>query len=417
MSYRTDGMSFLRGYWLLFLLLIALLSCSANGNDLAQNQAESRVAIRAWVEPKNLIAVHQQVIVNIEVMTDTWFTKGTLIHRFEVANALVVSNQKFAYNSTQILGGKTYVKQRWEVAVYPLKTGDVFIPSITAELTIKSEGGDLTGYLATQPFHFKVNKPSVMMVDDVAWLVSPDVRFQQDWLVTRATRESQSEQVFEVGDAIQRTISLRASDASIMLMPDLNHLENADNESYFFYPGPVIRSDDSNRGEYWANQSQQLTYRFKAPGEFSLPDMTIYQWNPKTQLLTPHTLSGKRLTVEHTLLSFIKAYFPQIILFVFTFLVLFVLGRRVIYRYQNAKKEGLLPLWWQYGRAIKLRQDVMAENVLYRRQLDESQQYCLVESTSSALKKQILLRLQRQRYGKKQSQSARLKRRDWFNLW
>ncbi|MDN3617749.1 BatD family protein [Vibrio gallaecicus] len=135
---------------LLLLLLVTSNSFSMEISDLSHRGS---LQVNAWVDDAHggnsthsnnysrAFSVHEQVTVNIEILSDTWFTKGTHIHRFEVDNAVVLSNQLHSINSTKRLNGKTYSQQIWEVVVYPLQSGEFLIPSITIELEIKTSAG------------------------------------------------------------------------------------------------------------------------------------------------------------------------------------------------------------------------------------------------------------------------------------
>ncbi len=76
-----------RWSFLSFVVLV-LITWSCQATTMSELQQKGRVFIKASVTPTDTVSLRQQTTITIEVGTDTWFTKGTRVHRFEVENAL-----------------------------------------------------------------------------------------------------------------------------------------------------------------------------------------------------------------------------------------------------------------------------------------------------------------------------------------
>ena len=145
----------------LLCLVISLMShfaCSqpnTHSQKLASLYDQGNVRLNVWLSHVSSgIAVHEQVTLNIEVMTDTWFTKGTKVHRIEVDNAVVLPMSSFAVNSTERIDGKVYSKQLWEIVLYPLHSGEYQIPPVALEIGVKQGSNNVVGVVMTKALFF-----------------------------------------------------------------------------------------------------------------------------------------------------------------------------------------------------------------------------------------------------------------------
>lgn len=398
----------MRNVSLLFVLMLVVLApLQSFASDLARLQHQGRVSVTAFVDRAKNVSLHQQVTLTIEVATDTWFTKGTKIHYFDVDNALIANRSAFAVNTTERRQGKTYAIQQWEVVLYPLTTGEILIPSITVQLQVKGDSSDVAGYLVTRPLKFKVNKPSALMNPDNPWMVSPSVKLNQHWSTVSSGGES-----FSVGDALERTVSLEVQDNSIMLLPDL---VNQSPSEYQQYVQTLEKKDKANRGEDIALLKQQVTYVFDQPGQFVIPNIEVYQWNPVTQSMEQHRLEGETITIKHTFKSFVRTYWLHLGSALAVLCLALIAAYHLRRKYNQAKQEQTLPLVWLFVLALHERDDIRLEN-LVRRKLLKRRCYELPSGNNDACYQNLVGRLTK-RYSEADSVTDRLLRREWLVIW
>lgn len=103
---------------------------AATAVTLAELQQADKLRIKTWVEPAEGIIARQQLLLQIEMATDKWFSGGTRIGHFEIKNAIVQQREQFALNSTRQEGDKTRTVQQWTLVVYPQRSGSFQIPAI-----------------------------------------------------------------------------------------------------------------------------------------------------------------------------------------------------------------------------------------------------------------------------------------------
>ncbi len=398
----------MRNVRLLFVLMLMVLApLQSFASDLARLQQQGRVSVTASVDKAKNIALHQQVTLTIEVATDTWFTKGTKIHYFDVDNALIANRSAFAVNTTERRHGKTYAIQQWEVVLYPLATGELVVPSITVHLQVKGDGSDVAGYLVTRPLKIRVNKPSALMNPDNPWMVSPSVKLNQHWSTVSLSIES-----FSVGDALERTVSLEVQDNSIMLLPELVSKSLGE---YQQYVQTIEKKDQANRGEYIALLTQQVTYVFDQPGQFVLPSIEVYQWNPATQSMELRRLQGETVTIKHTFKSFVRTYWLHLGSALAVLCLALISAYHLRRKYNQAKQQQTLPLFWLFVLALHERDDIRLENLICRKLL-KKRCYELSTGNNDARYQNLVGRLTR-RYSEAYSVTDRLLRREWLVIW
>ena len=90
----------------------------------------------------------QKIELAIDIATDRWFAGGTRLRLPEVAGLVILQTNNFASNSTEQRQGQTWVVQRWTVDVYPQRSGEFSIPSMSAAVEVNDVSeGVVTGTL------------------------------------------------------------------------------------------------------------------------------------------------------------------------------------------------------------------------------------------------------------------------------
>ena len=136
--------------------------------------------------------------------------------------------------------------QRWEITLYPQKSGDYVIPRLPVRVQVSADDGEkVSGTLYTQPIKFKTQLPSGLLTDDTPWFSATSVDVKQQW--------QQSNENLKVGDAITRTVTIKAQDSLSVLLPNL--LENESTAQYQAYPQPH-KLDDTPRARGTTAQSE-----------------------------------------------------------------------------------------------------------------------------------------------------------------
>ncbi|OEF93803.1 BatD family protein [Vibrio splendidus] len=296
--------------WLLSMTLMLswFFPAVASAADIFDLQKNGDVELIAWVgeKPKSgdkitptKVSVNEQVILNIEVATPRWLTGGTRIGSIEIPNVIAKQRNQLATNYTERVNGTTWSRQRWEVTLYPMTSGEFVIPTVPVRVQVSApDGSNVGGTLYTQPIKFEASLPSGLLDNESPWFSATEVDTEQQW--------QRSSENLKVGDAITRTVTIKAKDSLSVLLPDV--LNNGSTQQYQAYPQPNRLDDTQERGDYRSSRVEETVYVIQQGGEFTLPEFSFQWWDSKNQRLENVVIKGNVFEAKHTVRSFIKAY-------------------------------------------------------------------------------------------------------------
>ncbi|PTP90197.1 BatD family protein [Vibrio splendidus] len=307
---KSKGVRFRAHKWLLSMTLMLswFFPAVASAADIFALQKSGDVELIAWVgeKPKSgdkitptKVSVNEQVILNIEVATPRWLTGGTRIGSIEIPNVIAKQRNQLATNYTERVNGTTWSRQRWEVTLYPMTSGEFVIPTVPVRVQVSApDGSNVGGTLYTQPIKFEASLPSGLLDNESPWFSATEVDTEQQW--------QRSSENLKVGDAITRTVTIKAKDSLSVLLPDV--LNNESTQQYQAYPQPNRLDDTQDRGNYRSSRIEETVYVIQQGGEFTLPEFSFQWWDSKNQRLETVVIKGNVFEAKHTVQSFIKAY-------------------------------------------------------------------------------------------------------------
>ncbi|NOI34275.1 protein BatD [Vibrio cyclitrophicus] len=290
------------------LLISNVFPTFVSAADIFDLQKSGDVELIAWVgeKPKSgdkvtptKVSVNEQVILNIEVATPRWLTGGTRIGSIEIPNVIAKQRNQLATNYTERVNGTTWSRQRWEVTLYPMTSGEFVIPTVPVRVQVSApDGSNVGGTLYTQPIKFEASLPSGLLDNESPWFSATEVDTEQQW--------QRSSENLKVGDAITRTVTIKAKDSLSVLLPDV--LNNESTQQYQAYPQPNRLDDTQDRGNYRSSRIEETVYVIQQGGEFTLPEFAFQWWDSKNQRIENVVIKGNVFEAKHTVQSFIKAY-------------------------------------------------------------------------------------------------------------
>ncbi|ULN67163.1 BatD family protein [Vibrio gigantis] len=352
------------------LLFSTAFSAFASAADIFDLQKSGDVELIAWIgeKPKSgdkitpaKVSVNEQVILTIEVATPRWLTGGTRIGSIEIPNVIAKQRNQLATNYTERVGGTTWSRQRWEVTLYPMTSGEFVIPTVPVRVQVSApDGSNVGGTLYTQPIKFEASLPSGLLSDESPWFSATDVDVEQQW--------QRSNENLKVGDAVTRTVTIKAKDSLSVLLPDV--LNNESTQQYQAYPQPNRLDDTQERGDYRSSRVEETVYVIQQGGEFTLPDFSFQWWNSKNQRLESVVVKGEVFEAKHTLRSFIKAYMSLFISAGLALLVCIALVVAVKRYYTNRPT----PSWLVLRRLLKQGNWAELRTFIYRQLRNETSQ-------------------------------------------
>jgi hypothetical protein len=248
------------------------LACNAGATSLEDLLQADELRMRTWLEPADNIVVSQEVKLIIEISTRRWFAGGTRIRHPEVRDLVILQRDQFATNLSRQENGQTWVIQQWTLELYPQREGSYQVPPLKLELAVNhATAGIVRGSLVTTALEFSATVPTLLRGDN-SWLATPLLEITQEF--DRELRHLQA------GDAFTRTISIRATHLTAMMLPVPLHQSP---QGLSAYPANPVLRDRSNRGEATAERIETITYVVEKSGQYQLPPQEFYWWDTLAQ--------------------------------------------------------------------------------------------------------------------------------------
>ncbi|WP_223520714.1 hypothetical protein [Pseudomonas sp. GL-B-19] len=270
--------------------LTGLLLCLFTTAALA---AEPDLRVLTHLQPATSVMVGGLVELQLDVLTDSWFTDAPTLPDLKLPGALVLPPDGHAEHINQSLDGKSFNGMRYTYRITPNLAQGFDIPPLTVQATPGQASAPLSAQ--SQPLHFTATQPPGFKPGEPV-LVAQGLRLTQK-VLNCATP-------LKVGDSITRQLNLQADNAMAMSLPtpamgDINGLSR--------YPkNPQISNLDDGRGNFNGGQRiDTVTYRIDTEGRYSLPAIELKWWDASS--LQTRTAQVPAVSFEATVNS---AYTP-----------------------------------------------------------------------------------------------------------
>ncbi len=182
--------------------------------------------------------------------------------------------------------GVDYTTWTYSLAMYPHRQGTHGVGPIVADARVPQGDGTWQRITAeTRPFTLRARMPAAAR--NITMLVTArDFSVEESW--------QPDETALRVGDAITRTVTLRAPDILGIGFPPMQ-FEAPD--SVAVYPKPPRVDDEVNRGEIMGQRTETVVYVCEREGTAQLPPLVIPWFNPETETMNRVELAGRTLRV------------------------------------------------------------------------------------------------------------------------
>lgn len=275
-------------YWIL-IFFISTINSLTNAQDsftADQNNQDPPYRISAGLAKMDRIYLGQKVTLWVDVKTNTWFTAAPQFGDVHIAHALILQLSKFNINFTEQIAGETWAVQRKEYIVYPQRAGTYSVPALDVEISYAIPGKSPGKAILKSPsLAFTTQMPPG--AEKVGYFVNTPGLTVKDIF----NKELQD---LRVGDSLKRTITMVAEDSVGMLLPALR-FDRIDGIAVYQEPPQV--SDQVSRWESTGMRVESVTYLFEKEGEYLLPDITLFWWDPQESELKKEILSALKLNV------------------------------------------------------------------------------------------------------------------------
>lgn len=189
---------------------------------------------------------------------------------------------------SETVDGESFITQRHELMLYTQKTGNVVIPPFRVRFSgaesFTTDPQPREGMTAELSFESK-RPPRTEGMSVIVCATSMQV--EQTWKPSDPSTLTQ-------GDVIIRKISRVADGTTAMLLPPIR--PTAESGIQVYQGSPEVE-DVTVRSVSDAKRVDTLRYQFPQPGTFTLPEIELRWWNPKSEKLQSKTLDGMEIDV------------------------------------------------------------------------------------------------------------------------
>jgi len=260
-------------------LLCCLAALPAGADGLLARS--SLMPEQAWIG--------QRVVLQIDILAPDAWAKIARFDTIELPGAYVLPLKGEGTRIQETVDGTSYSGQRYELSIYPQRTGKFELQMPPLEVETRTFGA------ASDSLRETVSLPPVTFESRVP----PGAEGMRGLVSTTRLEASQSWEPdiseIEVGDAISRTIRLEAAAVSGMAFEPLQQEEIPGLASY---PARVSIEDRQERGTIEGVRTESITYVAERAGSYELPAIRINWWNLASETLEQIELEGRRFQAK-----------------------------------------------------------------------------------------------------------------------
>lgn len=260
------------------LLLTLCLSLSA-----LSAMADPQVLVEAQLVPEGKALVGSTVHLQVDVLTDTWFTDAPQLPALELPGAQVTPPSSEALHLNLQRDGTTFFGLRFNYLITPSQAQQFHIPA----LTIKANPGQGNGPVSVQsaPLDFVASQPEGIAPGQQV-LMAKNLQFTQ--------QIEPSHTPLRVGDSIVRRLTIEADGAQAMSIPAPQFVEVEGLQLYVKTPqvGPL---DDGRGSVSGGRRIDEASYVVDKPGKIQLPAIELRWWDTTANQMRTATVAAQSL--------------------------------------------------------------------------------------------------------------------------
>ena len=214
------------------------------------------------------VVVGQRATMRVVILAPNYLTAPPELPSFQLRNA--VTRQLPSINTSEERDGMTYAGVRFELAIYPQEPGDFVVPDQKAHI-----------HYAAEPPKTRVVEIGLPRVSFESFVPEGAATLRPFLSADRLSVEQdvkQSSDRLRAGDAVTRTVTIRAEGTLAMLLPPQTF---AAVDGLRLYPAQPALEDkvDGRSGAVASTRVDAVTYMLERPGDYVLPAIDIGWWN------------------------------------------------------------------------------------------------------------------------------------------
>ncbi|CAH0210485.1 hypothetical protein SRABI89_01976 [Pseudomonas koreensis] len=242
------------------LLLTSLLSLNVFA-------APAQLKVQAHLNPSEGAMVGGLVELQLDVLTDTWFTSGAALPDLQLDGALVMPPNGQAQHLNQTIDGQSFNGLRYSYLITPNVARSFDIPALTVRATLGQATEEISAQ--SQPLSFSAAQPPGFAPGETP-LVARGLRLKQ--IITNSATP------LKVGDSITRELTLQADGALAMALP-IPTFSDVDGLSRYAKTPQVTALDDGRGNILGGQRVDSASYRIDSAGTYTLPAIRVKWWD------------------------------------------------------------------------------------------------------------------------------------------
>lgn len=264
------------------LLVMGLLGAVASGLAWADTTPEPRV--RARLEPSDVIVGTEQRLV-VDILVPTWLVSAPQLPEIEIPGVVALRSSENAVNRTESIDGETWSGVSTGYVLYTQRPGSYETPPdpVLIQYAVDGSTRSVSVPLPVERFAARLapGADETVLVAD-AFSLAEDVAPEPKDL--------------RVGDAIRRTVRMRAERTRAMLLPAIDP-PTIDGLSAYPDSPRLVDTPGQRGGAPVAERVESTSWILERPGTYELPAVVVRWWNPRAERLETAELSAVRFEV------------------------------------------------------------------------------------------------------------------------
>lgn len=228
---------------------------------------EPQLLVQARLVPGDAVVVGETLQLQVDVLTDSWFTRGASLPELNLDGTDVTPPNGEAGHLSQTIQGQTFSGLRYTYRITPTQAQAFSIAPLTVRATPAQASHELSGQ--TPVLTFRASLPEGFSPGEPI-LVASAVRLSQTLTPPGGP--------FKVGDSLTRSVTLQADGTPGLALPAPPRGSVAGLGAYPQTP-QVSNLDDGRGGFNGGQRIDRVSYRIEREGDFELPAIRVKWWD------------------------------------------------------------------------------------------------------------------------------------------
>ena len=228
---------------------------------------EPQLRVQARLVPGDAVVVGEAVQLQVDVLTDSWFTRGASLPELSLAGTDVMPPNGEAEHLSQTIQGQTFSGLRYTYRITPTQAQAFSIAPLTVRATPAQASHELSGQ--TPALTFRASLPEGFSPGESV-LAASALRLSQSLTPSGGP--------FKVGDSLTRSVTLQADGTPGLALPAPPLASVAGLGAYPQTP-QVSNLDDGRGGFNGGQRIDRVRYRIEREGDFELPAIRVKWWD------------------------------------------------------------------------------------------------------------------------------------------